>query len=140
MIDICGRQRDIIRRVAQCDYILSTSLHGLVLADSLGIPNHWLRSRRGLLGGDFKFHDYLSVFGIEDPQPLTLDPTDRAESLIRQMDNYQRPGLARIQSDLLESFSDCVGIRGFPFGSTLSAPISSRGTPDTRHDATKQES
>jgi pyruvyltransferase len=48
-----------------CEIIISQSLHGLIFADALGIPNAWLgdwdTSVRG--GADFKFFDYFSAIG-----------------------------------------------------------------------------
>lgn len=45
------------------DAILSQSLHGLVIADSFGVPNVWLRLEELHTGGDFKFLDYFSSVG-----------------------------------------------------------------------------
>ncbi|MEE1617829.1 polysaccharide pyruvyl transferase family protein [Brachybacterium sp. J153] len=44
-----------------CRYILSQSLHGLIFADALGIPNIWWNDRLlNSRGGRFKFYDYFS--------------------------------------------------------------------------------
>lgn len=56
-----GIQR-IINEVNQCDRIISSSLHGLILADSLGLPRMWYRTDKNP-GGDFKFQDYQSIYG-----------------------------------------------------------------------------
>ncbi|MDR1284076.1 MAG: polysaccharide pyruvyl transferase family protein [Opitutaceae bacterium] len=45
--------------VSSCARIVSSSLHGLILADSYGIPNRWLRMS-GNAEPDFKYHDYFS--------------------------------------------------------------------------------
>jgi len=41
-----------------CEYILSSSLHGLIISDSYRIPNLWMKFSNKLDGGDFKFFDY----------------------------------------------------------------------------------
>ena len=46
-------------------------MHGLVLADALGIPNRRARVSDRLIGGDYKFADYYSVFDVS-PEPLTV--------------------------------------------------------------------
>jgi pyruvyltransferase len=51
---------NFLKRVSMAEFILSSSLHGLICAESLGIPCVWIRFSDKLLGGDFKFHDYLS--------------------------------------------------------------------------------
>lgn len=61
-----------IDSLLSCENIISTSLHGLILADAYGIPNSWLDSRtpKGL---EFKYWDYLiSVGKTRDPQPYRL--------------------------------------------------------------------
>ena len=102
LIDICDEPRVLIRNVAQCENILSSSLHGLVLADSLGIPNRWLQAYGDVLGAGFKFRDYYSVYEIDRPEPLVIRTTDSLETLLPQIVSYQRPGIERIQANLLD--------------------------------------
>lgn len=62
----------VIRDMLSCRKILSSSLHGLIVADAYGIPNAWLASGTPR-GGEFKFHDYFaSVKKLRTPQ--TFDP------------------------------------------------------------------
>jgi len=65
LIDVTQDPHVVIRQIAQCESIISTSLHGLILSDSLGVPNvHAVYS--GLVKGDgFKFDDYYSGYGME---------------------------------------------------------------------------
>jgi len=54
--------------ILSCEKILSSSLHGIILADAYGISSAWLRSStpKGL---EFKFYDYfLSVNKVQKPQ------------------------------------------------------------------------
>lgn len=65
---------DVVRQIAACRTILSSSLHGLIVSDSFHIPNkHIMLYNYGekMLGDGFKFDDYYSSFGIQD-QPLKL--------------------------------------------------------------------
>ena len=50
-----------VQKLQQCDYIISSSLHGLILADAYGIPNARLLLSDRIVGGDFKFRDYYST-------------------------------------------------------------------------------
>lgn len=61
MIDVRARPGSVIRRIASCAAVVTTSLHGLIVADSLGIPASWTRRQPDLWGGDFKFRDYEAV-------------------------------------------------------------------------------
>jgi hypothetical protein len=61
VIDVRRSAPQAVREIAACRAIVSTSLHGLITADSYGIPATWTRLDPELGGGDFKFRDYESV-------------------------------------------------------------------------------
>jgi pyruvyltransferase len=63
IIDIGAGIQEVIDMVEQCEKVVSSTLHGLIMADSLGIPNHWVKLSSKLYGEDFKFKDYYSAFG-----------------------------------------------------------------------------
>jgi hypothetical protein len=50
-------------KIAECETVISSSLHGLIAADSFGIPNRQLVFSSNIVGGQFKYDDYHSVFG-----------------------------------------------------------------------------
>ncbi|MDR2274196.1 MAG: polysaccharide pyruvyl transferase family protein [Sphingobacterium sp.] len=53
----------IVRAICDCEYILSTSLHGLIVAHAYGIPALWIKA--GYIDTDgFKFRDYFSSVDI----------------------------------------------------------------------------
>lgn len=54
---------DIIDEVAACELIVSSSLHGLIVSDSYGIPNIWVSYSDKICGGTFKFLDYFESVG-----------------------------------------------------------------------------
>lgn len=54
-----GDIEEVIQDMLSCRKILSSSLHGLIVADAYGIPNAWLASDTPR-GGEFKFHDYFA--------------------------------------------------------------------------------
>ena len=62
VINVRRHPSAVIRDIASCGAILSSSLHGLVVADSYGIPAAWTSGSPPLTGGDFKFQDYASAF------------------------------------------------------------------------------
>lgn len=61
IINVHQRAAAALREIAACERIISTSLHGLITADSFGIPAAWTSLEPPLDGGVFKFEDYESV-------------------------------------------------------------------------------
>jgi hypothetical protein len=81
-------------------------LHGLVLADAIGIPNVWtLLSENKVVGHGFKFRDYYSAFDIDDPIPFSFDSTYSLGDLERLIeDNWGPRPVEKVRKGLLESF------------------------------------
>ena len=52
--------RFVTNELASCEYIASSSLHGMIAADSLGVPNMRLVAGDRVRGGSWKFDDYAS--------------------------------------------------------------------------------
>lgn len=64
-IDMTGDPVAILTTIASCERVLSSSLHGLIAADSFGIPNHRVKLSPPLRGDDWKFVDYFESVGRE---------------------------------------------------------------------------
>ncbi len=62
-------------KIRACDFIISSSLHGLITADAFGIPNVWMRVSENVYGGNWKFLDYFSTVGRTETEPLHLQNT-----------------------------------------------------------------
>jgi len=60
IIDIEAPIDDILHSIAECDIIASASLHGLIAADSLGIPNGRIIASNKIIGGNYKYNDYYT--------------------------------------------------------------------------------
>jgi pyruvyltransferase len=102
-IDIFAPVERILRQIAACEVVFSSAMHGLIAADALGIPNAWIKLSDRVKGGDFKFHDYYSVFGLE-AKPLVLDDGLVERQYRDIIDAYRREGLDVVQARLIESF------------------------------------
>lgn len=61
-----------LRDFLSCRRIVSSSLHGLIIADAYGIPNAWRQSETGR-GGVFKYYDYFaSVEKYRNPHQYSI--------------------------------------------------------------------
>lgn len=61
VIDVSRPPLEVFAAISRCATIRSSSLHGLIVADALGIPNRWEPSPF-VLGDGFKFRDYAASF------------------------------------------------------------------------------
>ncbi len=72
LIDVQNSPQKVIGEIDKCQYVLSSSLHGLITADSLGIPNGWIVLSNKVIGNGFKFYDYgSSIESQYIPQNIT---------------------------------------------------------------------
>lgn len=62
LVDPEQNPRRVIREISKCDLIVSSSLHGIVSAHSLGIPAARTSISGNVKGGRYKFKDYFSIY------------------------------------------------------------------------------
>ena len=105
-INPLGKPKDIITQIKKCRNIVSSSLHGLIIADTFHIPNIRFVDRQTMptYFYDYKFDDYYSSLGIEEVcieitgketieeliKQTTLKPIKKIESLKQGLDNIMR--------------------------------------------------
>ncbi|OJF95292.1 hypothetical protein AX760_19700 [Pararhizobium antarcticum] len=79
LVDPTGSWNSVVEKILECKYIISSSLHGLVLADTYGIPSKYVRltDHEGLL----KYEDYYEgtgrrlIFSRTIKEALDQEPT-----------------------------------------------------------------
>lgn len=97
-INVKSGWSQVIDQICSCKRIISSSLHGIIIAESYGIPAIWLRSSRN--EGIIKYIDYYASTGrINSPcytlqDALTADPPEipdlslAQETLISTLKSY----------------------------------------------------
>lgn len=78
-----GHWHDIPDQICSCKRIASSSLHGLIVADSYGIPNVWIRLSDKVKGGSFKYLDYFGSVGRKESHPLDIFTIEDFVNLIK---------------------------------------------------------
>ena len=58
IIQATGQVQNVIQSICLCKKIISSSLHGIIVAESYGIPATWLEISGMVEGYGFKFYDY----------------------------------------------------------------------------------
>ena len=77
LIDVQDSAENVINKIAMCEVIYSSSLHGIIVADSLHIPNAWIQLSDMVVGDGFKFHDYNTSIDFEQsPLPISSIKSD----------------------------------------------------------------
>lgn len=64
LINVKDDPIEVVRQIAQCRAVLSSSLHGLIVADSFHVPNMHVVFDERLKGDGYKFDDYYSAYGL----------------------------------------------------------------------------
>lgn len=76
---------DVVDDICSCEYRISSSLHGLIIADAYNIPNVWVEFSDRVVGNGFKFYDYFQSVGRGDVvSPVRISS---ATSVAEIMDN-----------------------------------------------------
>ena len=65
----------LIEEICSCEFILASSLHGIIIAHAYGIPAQWLVVEGYHAEPAFKYHDYFSAVGMPPQVPLLCDST-----------------------------------------------------------------
>lgn len=73
-IDIEGGWQTIVDSILSCELVVSSSLHGIVIAEAYGIPAAWARLSDKIAGGEFKYQDYFLGTGRAEQKPFTVLP------------------------------------------------------------------
>lgn len=72
VIDVSSPPEEFVDKLCECEIVVSSSLHGLILSDAYQIPNIWVILSNDISGGDYKFLDYYTTTDNKSPSPVTL--------------------------------------------------------------------
>jgi len=110
-INVRENYSKVIENIASCEYIISSSLHGLIVADSFNIPNIWVENsfKPFKTESRFKFNDYYSSFNIKK-KPNTIDDLQIINERYIIDNNAISPNqIKRKKEDLILNISKILG-------------------------------
>ena len=82
---LIGEIEEFIDKVNECSKVFSSSLHGIIVAQTLGIPAQWITFREmpiNNLEDSFKFRDYFLGSNQKVQEPIELGSLEEICSLI----------------------------------------------------------
>ena len=102
--DLTEEPSKVLKLIASSERVISSSLHGLICSDSLGVPNVRLSLKNELKGGDFKFDDYRLSVGRGITEILGTESEDEISRKFEFSDFSYQKELDSICEKLIESF------------------------------------
>ncbi len=107
------------QEIASASLVVTTSLHGLITADSYGIPAVWTTLEPAIGGGDFKFRDYESVITPGSSRFMPFRAGIRLDEIVEAATAAPSETVASCANSLLRSLEQLrvtIGGRRFPSG------------------------
>jgi hypothetical protein len=106
VVDVQDNPDSVVDQIAASRCCLSTSLHGIVVAQAYQVPWVWLRvGQAHLLGGDFKFEDFFTVVDRASVRIATIEPASVTAARLRALADFARlPRNKMSFNSLLDSF------------------------------------
>jgi pyruvyltransferase len=79
----------VVDEMQQCEKIISSSLHGIIIADAYHIPSVWTQFTKPIGDDHFKFHDYFASVGRKVPSPAPFSEFHHLEEILDVFEEYK---------------------------------------------------
>lgn len=103
IIDVRNKPEDIIKKISSATLVLSSSLHGLIIADSYNVPNMLYN-----ISGKTKFFKYDDYYSATNRQKIVVDDSFNLldESILYNFTKCYHPieNLEQIKENIVRSF------------------------------------
>ena len=115
VINLIGDIESIINEIGSCENIISSSLHGVIVAQAYNIPALWYEYPKIKWHGEnIKFLDYFSSVGIKEYTPFSLNEIDSFDK-DRELENIKNNiELSRINIDIKIIQKGLLEVAPFP--------------------------
>ncbi|WP_172975597.1 polysaccharide pyruvyl transferase family protein [Roseivivax sp. THAF40] len=104
LIDVRRSVPEVVADIQSCAFLLSSSLHGLIVSHAFDRPCCFVAFSKPLVGDGTKFDDYYLSGGITDKvQARRLSGEESHETLVQAATEAAMPDLASLRDGLRES-------------------------------------
>ncbi|NDV60290.1 polysaccharide pyruvyl transferase family protein [Bacteroides sp. 519] len=79
-----------IDKINECEFILSSSLHGIIISDAYNIPNCWIEFEKGEKKR-YAFYDYYYSIGKNDVSPYIITEDVNYWDILKHKDSWVKP-------------------------------------------------
>ena len=112
IIDVHSSIENVINEISLCEYVISSSLHGLIVPEALRIKSAWIELSDRVIGEGYKFRDYYSAFGLDNIDSMRLAAKDSLEDVLIKINsrNFIQDTINKKIKDVQEKL-----IKSFPF-------------------------
>ncbi|WP_372793012.1 polysaccharide pyruvyl transferase family protein [Lutibacter sp.] len=79
----------VVDEILECEKIISSSLHGIIISDAYKIPSVWFEFSNLVEGSGFKFRDYFKSVGRLDEKPYQLTDFKNLDQILDVFQEYE---------------------------------------------------
>lgn len=84
IVNVNDPVEEVIQKIVSCKKIISSSLHGLIIADAYQIPSVWITITEHLKRQSFKFYDYYYSIGYDEARTIIVKKDTTLAELSKQ--------------------------------------------------------
>lgn len=104
IIDVTKTVAQVISDIQSCEFLISSSLHGIILSHTFERPCAWVKFGDTLAGDGTKFHDYLGSAGLfNQPDAETVTRCTSILDMKRLAQRSPLPDLSLLSDKLFEA-------------------------------------
>ncbi len=112
MIDLRKDIQTILNQIINCEFIISSSLHGIIIPQSYDIPSLRVSFTNRIIGDGIKYNDYFDSVGIENYKYPFFNKENFTDININDyIHKLERKG--RIKKDLLKIQDNLISVKPF---------------------------
>lgn len=105
-IDIQAPWQSVIDEICSSEVVVSTSLHGLIVAEAYGVPAVWLR-----VAGHQGVFKYLDYYASTERFPI---PVRSSAEALDAVDSWPVPDLSTLSQSLVAAFPENLRLKSDP--------------------------